>query len=162
MVEILMLLRAPWNFDREQSHLVTPVHRTLRSGPAIALIVARSSPFRESLAVLMRAIPQIGHIEQAEDLVSALELEFDGQPDLMLCDFESVRDGTADRLHRLKARWRSMRCVVLVENKAARHHAQTMGADVVLTKGILAARLLETVEEWLSRGQGDKDSDATS
>jgi CheY-like chemotaxis protein len=114
-----------------------------------ALIVARSAQFRESLAVLTRAIPQIGTVQQADSIASAL-LEHAGKaPDLVLCDFEAVQDEMAETLYRVRARWLEARCVILVDDKGARQAAEVAGADVVLTKGVLAARLLETVERLL-------------
>jgi CheY-like chemotaxis protein len=151
LAEMSMLLRAPWKLDPEQSQLVPLVHSTSQPGSMTALIVARSPRFRESLAVLIRAIPQIGHIEQVEDIFSVLSMDVGVQPDLMLCDFESVRASTADIVRRLKVRWPHMHCVVMVEDETARKQARISGADVVLTKGILAARLLEAVETLLSR-----------
>jgi ribosomal protein S18 acetylase RimI-like enzyme len=116
---------------------------------ALALIVARSAQFRESLSVLVRSIPHIGRIEQAEDLASPLAEDPEPSPDLVLCDYESVRDEPVGTLHRVKARWPQSRCVVLVEDEDARQKAQAAGADVVLTKGVLAARLLEEIERLL-------------
>jgi GNAT superfamily N-acetyltransferase len=114
-----------------------------------ALIVARSAQFRESLVVLTRAIPEVGRIKQADSISSALS-EYVGQgPDLILCDFEAVQNEIVETLHRVKARWSSSRCVVLVDDEGARQAAEAAGADVVLTKGVLAARLLETVERLL-------------
>ena len=114
-----------------------------------ALIVACSDPFRESLAVLIRSIPQIEHIRQVKDLASALSDNASRPPDLMLCDFASVQDETVDTLRYIKSLWPQVHCVVLVEDKAAYHQAEAVGADVVLTKGVLAAKLLETIEELL-------------
>ena len=123
--------------------------REIVTRPVSVSIVARSAQFRESLAVLVRAIPQIGRIEQAEDLFSALLIHAGTPPDLMLCDFESVQDEAAEALRPLKIRWPHLRCVVLVEDETAYQQAQTVGADVVLPKGVLAARLLETIEKLL-------------
>ncbi len=114
-----------------------------------ALIVARSAQFRESLVVLMRAIPQIGRVEQADSIISALSEHVGQVPDLILCDFEAVQNEMVETLYRVKARWSSSRCVVLVDDEGARQAAEAAGADVVLTKGVLAARLLETVESLL-------------
>jgi ribosomal protein S18 acetylase RimI-like enzyme len=118
--------------------------------PASALIVAPSDPLRESLAVLARAIPQIGRIEQATDLDSVLSKHTGAPPDLILCDFESVQDQTITTFQRVKLQWPRVRCVLLVEDETAYRRARAIGADVVLTKGVRAARLLETIEELLA------------
>jgi DNA-binding NarL/FixJ family response regulator len=122
--------------------------------PASALIVAQSPQFRESLAVLMRAVPQIGRIRQAADAASALSENGETPPDLILCDFGAARDATVETLRRIRAQWPHARCVVLVQDRAALQRAQDLGADVVLTKGVLAARLLEAVEQLLSGSHG--------
>jgi ribosomal protein S18 acetylase RimI-like enzyme/CheY-like chemotaxis protein len=114
-----------------------------------ALIVARSAQFRESLVVLMRAIPQIGSLEQADSISAALSEPTGEAPDLILCDFEAVQNEMVETLDRVKAQWSNSRCVVLVDDEGARQAAEAAGADVVLTKGVLAARLLETVERLL-------------
>jgi ribosomal protein S18 acetylase RimI-like enzyme len=114
--------------------------------PALALIVARPAQFRESLALLVRSISHVGRIECAEGLHTALADHPDLSPDLLLCDYESVQDEPVGTLHRVKARWPQSRCLVLVEDEDARCKAQAAGADVVLTKGVLAARLLEEIE----------------
>jgi GNAT superfamily N-acetyltransferase len=124
--------------------------REIGARPASALILARSAQFRESLAVLIRAIPQIAHISQAEDLSSALRENPGTPPDLMLCDFESVQDEAAKALRSVKSFWPHVRCVVLVEDETAYLQAKTIGADVVLTKGVLAAKLLQAIEELLA------------
>jgi CheY-like chemotaxis protein len=114
-----------------------------------ALIVASSDPLRESLAVLVRSIQQVGRIEQAEDLSSALLENAGRPPHLILCDFEAVQDETVETLRRVKVQWPHVRCVVLVKDETDSLQALAVGADVVLTKGILAARLLETIKELL-------------
>jgi len=131
---------------------LTEVRLSGETGPhrALVLIVACSVQFRESLSVLMRSIPHIGRIEQAEDISSALVEDTEPAPDLLLCDYESVQDEPVGTLHRVKARWPQSRCVVLVEDEDARRKARAAGADVVLTKGVLAARLLEAIEGLIS------------
>jgi DNA-binding NarL/FixJ family response regulator len=119
------------------------------AGPLSALIVARSARFRESLAVLVSSLPQIGRIEQAEDITLALAADI-APPDLLLCDYESMRGEAVDALRRTKARWPDVRCVVLVEDATAYRRARALDADIVLTKGVLAARLLDAIEGLLS------------
>jgi DNA-binding NarL/FixJ family response regulator len=75
----------------------------------------------------------------------------------MLCDFESMQDESVRTVQRVKARWPQLRCVVLVDDDTAYQQAKAVGADRILTKGVLAAKLLETIEELLSAsGGGEK------
>ncbi len=122
-----------------------------------ALIIARSGQLRESLLVLLRAIPQIERIDQADDALSAVSLRPEVHPNLVLCDFDLPLDEALTMLNLIKARWPQSRCVALVEDERARQAAAVVGIDVVLTKGVLAARLLETIEGLLAKeacGQG--------
>jgi ribosomal protein S18 acetylase RimI-like enzyme len=123
--------------------------RDVDPSPLSALIVASSAQFRESLVVLTRAISQVGPIQQADSISLALSEHVGPAPDLVLCGFEAVQNETVETLYRVKARWPNARCVVLVDDEAARQAAEAAGADVVLTKGVLAARLLDTVERLL-------------
>jgi DNA-binding NarL/FixJ family response regulator len=148
--------RPHYEVTKDRHPEMTNVHTTPGSGipaaagPLSALIVARSDQFREGLAVLVSALPQIGRIEQADDL--CLALTPDAAPaDLLLCDYDSMRGEAADVLRRTKARWPGMRCVVLVEDAIAYRQAQALDADVVLTKGVLAARLLDAIEGLFAR-----------
>jgi chemotaxis response regulator CheB len=53
---------------------------------ALALVIARAAHLRESLAVLLLALPQIERVVQAMDVASALVLGPKPQPDLVLLD----------------------------------------------------------------------------
>ena len=99
--------------------------------------------------MLTRAISQIGPIMQAESIPEALSEYVERSPDLVLCDYEAIQNERAETLYRVKARWPNARCVILVDDEGARRAAEAAGAHVVLTKGVLAARLLETVERLL-------------
>jgi DNA-binding NarL/FixJ family response regulator len=100
---------------------------------------------------LVRSIPQIGRVEQAQDLSLALLERDESPPDLMLCDFASVQDDGLETLREVKARWPRVCCVLLVEDDRAYQRAQNAGVDAVLCKGVLAARLLEAIETLLPR-----------
>jgi DNA-binding NarL/FixJ family response regulator len=116
-----------------------------------ALIIARSGRLRESLLVLLRAIPQIARIYRAEDVPAALSLSLRYDPVLVLCDYDLSQDGTSTMLRQIKTRWPQARCVALVKGERERVRAQAAGVDVALIKGVLAARLLETIETLLSQ-----------
>ena len=114
-----------------------------------ALIVARSARIREGLVVLLRAIPQIVCIEQADGIpLATLECP-ERVPHLLLYDFESGQGETGETLRGAKIRWPQTRCVALVEHSSSQAKALAAGADVVLTKGILAADLLAAIEGQL-------------
>jgi DNA-binding NarL/FixJ family response regulator len=116
-----------------------------------ALIIAPSVQLRQSLLVLLRAIPHIGPIYQAGDISSALSIRPMPYLDLVLCDFSLAQSEATKTLRRIKAEWPETRCVALVDEEQARQGALAAGADVVLTKGVLAARLLRKIEELLPK-----------
>jgi DNA-binding NarL/FixJ family response regulator len=124
-----------------------------------ALIVSRSSQLRESLLVLLRAIPRIVRVYQAEDLSSALALPLKPPPILVLCDYDLSNGEVTATLRRVKAAWPGTRCVVLVEDEPERRAAEAAGVDVALIKGVLAARLLEEIEQLLGETVGKQGSD---
>jgi DNA-binding NarL/FixJ family response regulator len=115
-------------------------------GRRSALVLARAPALRDSLVVLFRALPQLGQIRQAETLSEALARTSLPAPDLVLYDLEPAREDVWAALTRIKARWPRSHCLVLVEDERAAAEARAAGADVVLTKGILAARLLDTLK----------------
>ena len=117
---------------------------------ASVLIISRSAQIRESLLVLLRAIPQIETVHQAEDAPTALAMEPEVQPALVLLDYDLPDDELRTVLGRIKAAWPQARCLVLLDDEQDRRRAEEAGADVVLVKGIRAATILETIEGLLS------------
>ena len=57
--------------------------------------------------------------------------------------------GISSTLGRIKARQPQAQFVVLVDSEMQVHQAKIAGADVVLMKGVRAARLLDTIESLL-------------
>jgi DNA-binding NarL/FixJ family response regulator len=108
-----------------------------------ALIVARPGQLRASLTVLLTAIPQMGTVNQADDGLSALTVDAPQDPDLVLLDWQAAT------LEQLQAQWPRARCIVLADDKDERKAAESVGADAVLLKGVLAARLFTTIQELL-------------
>jgi DNA-binding NarL/FixJ family response regulator len=106
---------------------------------------------RDSLLVLLRAIPQVGVIHQAVDGKSALSMSPRICPTLVLLDCDLQRNGGQTSLRQLKAEWPWARCVALVDNEQECQSAQAVGMDVVLMKGVLAARLFEVIEGLIQR-----------
>ncbi len=71
------------------------------------------------------------------------------RPTLALLDFDLSDDNPLATLEQIKARQPKIWCAVLVDNEHEQQLAKTAGADVVLMKGVLAARFLTTIEELL-------------
>lgn len=117
-----------------------------------ALIVAKPSQFREGLQAILTAIPQIKQVSQVDDAPSALKMAAQHDPALILLDFDlSSRGVLAATLEQIKATWPHSQCIALVHNEPEDQIAKAAGADVVLMKGIPAAKLFAIVKELLSR-----------
>ena len=119
------------------------------AGSGSALIVADSAQLRESLLILLRSIPEIAAIYQANDGQSALNITLEPKPTLVLLDHHLSRNGHFNTLGRIKAKQPQARFVVLVGSEKQVQQAKIAGADVVLMKGVRAARLLDTIESLL-------------
>jgi DNA-binding NarL/FixJ family response regulator len=114
-----------------------------------ALIVTRSVKLRESLLVLLRAIPRAGAIHQAEDGPSALGMGLGAQSALVLLDCTLPDEELPVTLGQMKAAWPQARYIVFLDDEDDRQRAEEAGADVVLVKGVRAATVLETIESLL-------------
>lgn len=114
-----------------------------------ALIVADSPQLRDSLLILLRAVPGIEAIYQANDVSSALSTSPELEPTLVLLDYDLAKNGVATTWGQIMAQRPQTRFVALVDSEQQMQQAERAGADVVLMKGVLAARLLETIEGLL-------------
>ena len=109
---------------------------------------------RDSLAVLLRALPQLGQIRQAETLSEALAQGPVLVPDLVLYDLEPPLEDAWAALSRIQALWPRCCCLALVEDERLGAEASAAGADVVLTKGVRADRLLDAIKGCLKGAAG--------
>jgi DNA-binding NarL/FixJ family response regulator len=135
---------------------------------ATALIIAGSAQLRDSLLVLLRALPQIETVCQAEDAPSALAMAPQVQPVLVLLDCDPAEDNLRPALDQIRATWPGARCLILIEDDEDRRCLRGGGADVTLVKGLRAATVLETIEGLLSADDPalrpclmEKDKDGT-
>ncbi len=112
----------------------------------LALVIVRPGQLRDSLLVLLKAIPRIGRIERADDVASALAMSRELRPALVLVEHDRHGDESPSQI---KAAWPQARCVALVDVGQMPQEAELTGADAVLVKGVLAARLLATIEDLL-------------
>jgi len=116
---------------------------------ALALVIARSTYLRESLAVLLQALPLIGRVVPVADIGSALALGLKPEPGLVLWDCDLPPAEVQTGLAQLKAAWPQARRLALVDDEQLSQETNVGGADVVLVKGVHAARLLEAVEKLI-------------
>jgi DNA-binding NarL/FixJ family response regulator len=114
-----------------------------------ALIVARSAQLRGSLLVLLRALPRIEEIYQADDGDSALRMSQQIRPALVLVDHDLSQIEVQATLERIKVAWPQTCSVVLLDDEQDRRGVEAAGADMVLVKGMLAAKVLDMIDAAL-------------
>ena len=110
-----------------------------------ALIVAAPGDLRDGLQSLLTTIPGIGPISQANDEPTALRIIEQQSPDLVLLDFHIPGDNVPAVLERIKAEYPQTRSLVLADHVQQQREAKSVAADVVVLKGFLAAKLVETI-----------------
>jgi DNA-binding NarL/FixJ family response regulator len=123
---------------------------------ASVLIIARSGPLRDGLRALLTAMPQVNAAEEACDLSTALRMAFERAPALVLLD--SVLTGSEVWLavRQAKAKWPRARCIFLADSVQQQYEAEAAGADAVLLKGVLPAKLIATIVRLLPRQGGQE------
>jgi len=115
------------------------------------LIIARPSQLRASLQVLLTTIPQIERIDLVDSGPAALALSAEVLPTLVLLDLNSPDDQTAATLKQLKAKWPHSQYIVLVDKEPGKQLTRSAKAEVILIKGVPAAKLLAAIEALLSQ-----------
>jgi DNA-binding NarL/FixJ family response regulator len=113
------------------------------------LIVAHPGRIRDGLRALLRAIPEIGTVLQANDSPSASQIIAEYHPDLVLIDSKLVSSDTQSMPKKIKAMSPETRCILLVDNLQQQAIADGTGADTVLLSGFSAWEFMVTVEKLL-------------
>lgn len=116
---------------------------------ARVLIVAPVEQFWDSLQILLRAMPEVGNVQQLSDSPILFALGPTHAPTLVLWDGAVLSRERWGSLPQLQARWPRARTLALVDDEHQSQAAQVAGVEVVLTKGILAATLLATIHDLL-------------
>ncbi len=117
---------------------------------ASILLVARPSRMRDGLRALLRTIPYLKIVGQADDSLSALAIFSEQRPLLVLLGANLPAEEVQTFLAQTKAEWPETRCIVLVDSFQQQWLAETAGADSVLLTGFPAAKFVNTIEELLS------------
>jgi DNA-binding NarL/FixJ family response regulator len=117
---------------------------------ATALIVDRPDALRSGLQALMATIPSVEIVGVASDVVEAQGTIGQRCPDLVLLDANLPGIEAPLAVQTLRAACPQTRCVVLADDVEQQQAAESAGADVVLLKGVPAARLVATIEDMLA------------
>ncbi len=121
----------------------------------LALVIAKPGHLWSGLHSLLRTVPQIEIIAEANDSSVLLSMGSEIQPELILLDASLFDEDTWPGITRIKGEWPNAQCVALVEGELQRQNAQAAGADFVLSKGFPAARLVTLIEDLLSQMEND-------
>ncbi len=113
------------------------------------LIVARPGRMRDSLRALLRAIPQLEIVGQADNGSSALGMVTNYHPSLVLLDSDLPDDEAWTVLKKTKSEWPQTRCIVLANSVHQQWLAKTAGADSVLLTGFPATKFFAAIEALL-------------
>jgi DNA-binding NarL/FixJ family response regulator len=113
------------------------------------LLVARPGRMREGLQALLRTIPEIEIVGQADWESQALAMIALQHPALVLLDSSLTPGEMLPTLLRIKGEYPRMRCIVLVENAQQQDAARDAGADTALIRGFSAGVLHAAIDQVL-------------
>ena len=108
--------------------------RAVKTKPTI-LILAMPGDLQTSLQVLLSLLSDVAVLVTAEGS-SALQAVESYVPALVIMDFALPGEDQPDGVNRIKARWPTTPCLVLVNDEQQFRKAQDTGADLVLVTQI--------------------------
>lgn len=116
------------------------------------LIIAQPGHLRESLQVLLAALPGNHPVVVARDGLVEMLSAMSSHPVLLLVVLEPSTPGTESNavVAQIKTRWTQTRLVVLVDTEQQHQAVTSAGADRVWFKGTLAAQMLVEIEALLN------------
>ncbi len=118
---------------------------------APALIVASPGRIRDSLKTMLRAVPRIETVYQANDGPTASKIITEYHPVLVLLDSKLANNDIQSVSRHIKTESPQTRCIVLVDNVQPHWMAKVADADSVLAIGCPATKFFSTIEELLSQ-----------
>jgi DNA-binding NarL/FixJ family response regulator len=123
------------------------------------LLVARPGRMREGLQALLRTIPEIVIVAQADYESQALALIAQQQPDLVLLDSSLTLQEMLSTLMQIKGGFPRARCIVLVDNAQQQGAAREAGADTALITGFNAEVLHAAIDQVLMSASNSTESE---
>jgi DNA-binding NarL/FixJ family response regulator len=99
---------------------------------------------------MLRAIPSIETIYQANDAPTASKIIALYRPSLVLLDSKLANNDIQSVSRQIKSKSPQTRCIVLVDNVQQQWMAKVADADTVLAIGSPATQFLTTIEGLLS------------
>jgi DNA-binding NarL/FixJ family response regulator len=123
------------------------------------LLVARPGRMRDGLQALLRTIPEIEIVGQADSELQALTLISRQQPALVMLDSSLAPGEMLPMLVQIKDGYPRTRCIVLVENAQQQGAAREAGADTALITGFSAEVLHAAIDQVLTSIRNSSDSE---
>ena len=131
--------------------------------PEQTLIVAKPGPLREGLRAALNAMPRVAVVAEADEFVSALEMQMRQAPSLIVLSVDTPGRGALDAWRQIKAHWPQTQCIILADTVQQQEMARAAGAATVLLKGFAAEKLFATVESLFGEpGEGHPAKDPST
>ncbi|HAY84220.1 MAG TPA: hypothetical protein DCY42_04640 [Chloroflexi bacterium] len=122
----------------------------------VALVITKPGHLRNGLQSLLRTVPQIEIIAEAQDTSVLLKMSDELHPELILLDASIFEESSWNAISKFKAEWPQTVILVLTENDQQGLKAKGAGADLFIPKGFPAAKLVDLIENSLSRNMRDE------
>jgi DNA-binding NarL/FixJ family response regulator len=119
---------------------------------AMKVFVAEDSPeIRKRLLALLRTVPEVAVVGEAESVGEAIAGVVDSACDVVLLDLQLADGSGLEVLPQVKAQRPSVRVIVLTNFAMAQYREASLaaGADVFLDKSREFGRVPEVLREWL-------------
>ena len=126
----------------------------------LALVITKPGHLRNGLQSLLRTIPQIEIIAEAQDTSVLLKMSEEVHPELIFIDASIIDETNWTAITKQKAEWPQTKILVFTENDQQGQGAKEAGADFVLPKGFPAAELVNLIENLLIDDGRDETNQA--
>lgn len=118
---------------------------------APAVVIGPPGRWRNSLCVLLQAIPEITAVHQADDYETALQWLAEIRPAIVLLDCGLPGEEAWLALRHIQRDWPQARCLILAHDSAQAQRAETSGADAVLQVGFSGETLHTAIREIIKQ-----------
>ena len=115
------------------------------------LIVSSPGRIRDSLKTMLRAIPGIETVLQANDGPSASKFIKQYHPSLVLLDAKLANNDIQSVSRQIRSDSPATRCVIMVDNAHQQWLVKVTDVDTVLTIGCPATKFFTTIEGLLTQ-----------
>ena len=119
-------------------------------------MITKPGHLRNGLQSLLRTVPQIEIIAEAQDTSVLLKMSDELHPELILLDASIFEESSWLAISKFKAEWPQTVILVLTENDQQGLKAKGAGADLFILKVFPAAKLVDLIENSLSRNMRDE------